>query len=449
MPKSVSIAGLEDPDVTDDTAEVLLSAPSLTPVTVAVTVVDDDTLNLALTPSSLSLTEGAAGAFEVRLTQQPSGTVVVSLSVSDPNVISLDAASLSFDAGNWDLPRSVSVTALQDADAHDESAAVTVSAAGLVPRAVTVAVHDDDQQALVLDSGSVLLDEGTSGQVTVRLAADPEASVTVSIANSDAGALTVGAASLTFTSADYAQPKTVSLLALADADTRDENVTVTFSSAVAASQILAVAIHDDDVQSIVLSSTSLSVAEGGSGSVGVSLAFDPVTPLTVTAASSDGAAATAAPTSLTFTSANYAQAQSLTIAGIQDSDTRDESVTIDLVGSGTPGASIAVSVQDDDTQSLVLSTHAIALGEGGSKTFTVRLAFDPVTPVSVTLVSSDAGAAAVLPGSITFDSSNWAVARTLTVSAPQDVDVADESVTIAITGVGDRAGQRAGHGGRR
>ena len=77
--------------------------------------------------------------------------------------------------------------------------------------------------------------------------------------------------------------------------------------------------------------------------------------------------------------------------------------------------SVAVSVDDSDTAGLVLSESSLDIGEDGSGSFTVKLASRPLADVSVSFVSGDAAAVSVTSGTLTFTSSTWSQAQTVTV----------------------------------
>jgi hypothetical protein len=89
-----------------------------------------------------------------------------------------------------------------------------------------------------------------------------------------------------------------------------------------------------------------------------------------------------------------------------------------------------------DTQNIVASTDAVAVDEGGTATFTVRLSNDPSGPLQVTVASSDATAASVSPASLDFDSSSFAEPQTVTVTGVADNDLDSESVTVTLVGAG-------------
>jgi hypothetical protein len=75
-------------------------------------------------------------------------------------------------------------------------------------------------QDIVLSAGSVPVNEGSQGSVTVKLATQPTSDVTVTISK-DAGGdddLSAALSSLVFTSANWDQPQTVNVFAAEDAD---------------------------------------------------------------------------------------------------------------------------------------------------------------------------------------------------------------------------------------
>ena len=85
-----------------------------------------------------------------------------------------------------------------------------------------------------------------------------------------------------------------------------------------------------------------------------------------------------------------------------------------------------------------LSPARVSLAEGADGTYTVRLGSAPSDGVTVTVTSGDTGAVTVSGASATleFTTANWNTAQTATVTAEQDADVRDESVTITHAAAG-------------
>ena len=97
--------------------------------------------------------------------------------------------------------------------------------------------------------------------------------------------------------------------------------------------------------------------------------------------------------------------------------------------------------------SLVLSTNTLSVAEGGSGNYTVSLATEPTGMVTVSIASNNSDVT-VSPASLTFHASigskPWNTAQTVTVSAGQDGDDADESATLTHTAAGGGYGSETG-----
>ena len=95
-------------------------------------------------------------------------------------------------------------------------------------------------------------------------------------------------------------------------------------------------IHDNDTQSLLLSHSSLEVPEAGSASYTVKLATQPSADVTVAIAGHAGTDLTLAPASasLTFTTLNWATAQTVVVSAARDDDTTNDSATLTHTASG-------------------------------------------------------------------------------------------------------------------
>ena len=82
------------------------------------TIVDDDTAGIAVDPTELTIVEGdsTGASYEVELESEPTGEVTVSVTVPSGAGVSVDETSLRFTAATWNTPKTVVVTAPQDAN---------------------------------------------------------------------------------------------------------------------------------------------------------------------------------------------------------------------------------------------------------------------------------------------------------------------------------------------
>ena len=184
-----------------------------------------------------------------------------------------------------------------------------------------------------------------------------------------------------------------------------------------------------------VSPTSLSVDESGTTTYTVVLTAEPNGSVTVTPSSDDTGAATLSPASLTFTSSNWDTAQTVTVSGEEDDDANNETVTVSHSVSGydsvTTADDVSVTVSDNDTAGVSISPTSLSVDESGTTTYTVVLTAEPNGSVTVTPSSDDTGEATLSPSGLTFTSSNWDTAQTITVSGEEDDDANDETVTVS------------------
>ena len=132
-------------------------------------------------------------------------------------------------------------------------------------------------------------------------------------------------------------------------------------------------------------------------------------------------------------------------------DEDDETIVLTLQdGSGytvnKEKKTTTVTITDDDTRGLQFHRRWAYVDEGGSETYTVKLASQPTAAVTVNIVSSNQDVT-VNPSSLTFNPSGsnlWSRARTVTIDAAQDSDAVDDTATLTYTtSGGDYGGANA------
>ena len=95
------------------------------------TITNDDTAGIVVNPTTGQFTTegGSTAPFTIVLTSQPSASVSIGLSSSDPTEGAVAPASVTFDGSNWNAPQTVTVTGVDDADADGDVAYGIVTAA--------------------------------------------------------------------------------------------------------------------------------------------------------------------------------------------------------------------------------------------------------------------------------------------------------------------------------
>ena len=211
---------------------------SVTAESVTVTIDEDDAARVSIDPTALTVTEGdATGAsYTVVLDSQPTADVTVTVSGHAGTDVTLDKTSLTFTPENWETPQTVTVSAAQDEDAATDEAVTlrhTVSGTGgyasVTAESVTVTIDEDDAAAVSIDPTELTVTEGdaTGASYTVVLASQPTADVTVTVSGHGGTDVSVDKTSLTFTSDSWETPQTVTVSAAQDDDAApDEAVTL-------------------------------------------------------------------------------------------------------------------------------------------------------------------------------------------------------------------------------
>lgn len=127
----------------------------------------------------VSITEGESGTFTVKLATAPSGTQTVYLAVSDNTKVSVEPATLSFTADDYDTAQTVTVTALDDTDESDESVSVSLTSKKVEAKVVAITISDDDKAYEVITDGLALYADYTSWDGTSATLVDKAGGVTL------------------------------------------------------------------------------------------------------------------------------------------------------------------------------------------------------------------------------------------------------------------------------
>ena len=457
----------------------------------AVSVTDDDTAGITITATDpFTVTEGASATYTVKLNTQPSSDVAIEISSNNAEVTIADTDgemagvqnTLTFTSSNWDTPQTVTVEAGQDDDAVNDTATIAHAVVddesadeydpvANVDLAVTVTDDDTAGSAIVVPAMSIRavsssITEGQTAQFTITATrqSGEDKSVMIAVsrnAESDAAAtverVTISAGttsgSLTVTTADNF------------VDEPNHKITATIQDGagyvVGEENTASVVVNDDDTAGITVTAADpFTVGEGASATYTVKLNTEPSSDVVieissnnaeVTVADTDGDTAGVQNT-LTFTSANWSIAQTVTVNAGEDDDAVNDAATIAHAVVDDESAAeydpvedeeLGVTVNDDETTGItVTAADPFTVIEGSSATYTVKLNSEPSADVvisltvsgssEVTIADTDADTAGV-QNTLTFTSANWSTAQTVTVNAAQDDDDEDDSATVTHT----------------
>ena len=452
---------------------------------VTITIADDDTRGVTVTPGALTLDEADdpqtqdatenVDTYTVALDSEPTGTVSIAVRSGDTDVATAAPAALTFTPSDW-AAKTVTVTAVADdadnpGDRRTADITHTVSASGTdyaseTADPVTVTVADDDAAP-----GGVTLTVDTNGAAdgtpdTVAEGAGATAvTVTATVNGStrygEAKTVTVSVADGTAASpADYAAVADFDIVIPANAaghagtftitpadDAIDEpGETVSITGALSGVTVTpdTVTITDNDERGVTVMPGTLTVDEaddpGTSGTTEnqatytIALDSQPTGTVTIAVGSEDTDVATAAPASLTFTPSDWA-AKTVTVTAVaDDADNPGDRRTVDIAhtvsASGTDYASetaspVTVTVTDDDgTPTATLTLTPASIDESGSSNAsTVTASLSGPASQAVTLTVS---AAAVAPAA----NSAFSLSTNKTLTIAKDATASTGQVTI-------------------
>lgn len=315
---------------------------NIDPADVSVVNVDNDSAGFTIgTISGNTAEEGTTATFTVKLNSQPASNVTIPVSTSDPGEGSVSATSLLFTDQNWNQNQTITVTGVNDnLDDGNQSYMVRLGAVssngsdydGLDPADVTVINVDNDTAGFTISNVSGDTGEdGTTATFTVKLNSQPTSNVTIAVSSSNTNEGTVSTDLLVFTLLNWHTEQTVTITGVDDI-LNDGDQTYTIQLGSASSQDsnyngmnpadLSVKNINDDLAGFIVSAISNDTDETGkTATFTVKLNSQPLDDVTFSVSSSDVTEGIVSHSSLTFTADNWNVAQTVTVTGLDDSET--------------------------------------------------------------------------------------------------------------------------------
>ena len=418
--------------------------------------------------------------------------------VNGPGATAGATATLTFTPSTWSTPQTVTVTGVDDSvnQGGNRSSGISHRASSQDPAYegisipwVRATVVDDDRAGVRIiqsDGATAVTEAAGAGQTdsyTVALTSEPTHGVRVTVVSGTPGAAlvngagtTAGAtATLTFTPSTWSTPQTVTVTGVDD----KVNQVVNRSSRISHSASSADPIYDgisipwvstvvvDDENAV--SATSVVDVTSGSGTTigeGDSATF------TFTANPAPGAGSTMT-VSFTMTGAPFRKrtsgaghnegSASATMGGahsiiIDDSgiaqftvSTLDNSLSegkVKITATVDPGVgysphprhgAASVTVVDDDP-GLMVSADSLSIEAGGSASYTMALATEPMGEVTVSISGGEGSGVTVAPTHLTFSQGNWDRPQSVGIRAAETSPALAAPVTLSHTASGGNYG---------
>ena len=423
-----------------------------------------------MTPTELTIDEGASSTYTVVLDTQPTADVTVTI-IEPGFQFAVKPASLTFTTQDWSTPQTVGVNAKHDPSTDDERETIAHSvtggdySGGVSVDEVTLIVRDDDPamdyelvtlEPVEEDVGSVgivvkgvTIEAGVPTQVysvsllAVRDTADSPIDYGVFHGYSEFAP--EGFEEFVDGEGETRYRQTVYVdLVIVDYEVQEETESFTVQlSHVAGWDYFSrtetqVTIIDNDFSGVVVEPTAITVTEGSTAIYTVVLVTEPYGDVTVTIIDPSNTEVTAEPGELTFTSGNWHVPQTVTVAAAHDGDDSDEATTTithvvtsvdDSYYEGLRAESVIVAVKDDDVPSVTASFEqgAYTVAEGSTVTVTVTLNANPERTVTIPLTKTDQDGASSadysgVPASVTFNAGDTEVDINFTASSDSDND---------------------------
>jgi len=293
---------------------------------------------------------------------------------------------------------------------------------------------------------------GGTAQFTVRVNGYPKptADVTINLSSSDTSEGTVSPATLTFTPADWDVPQTVTITGVDDGDVDGSqaytiNLTSTTSTDPNFNGLVpgnVGAINIDNEAGVALDATSITTAEpNGTATFSVWLTVAPTADVTLGLSSSDTTEATVSPTTLTFTTTDYATPQVVAVTGVDDF-VQDGTIAYSIVTAAATSTDpaynnfnaldVAGQNLDNDLAKVIVPASKFSVTEPNT-TANIALALnsEPTANVTINCVSTDTTEGTVT-SSVTFTPLNWSTPQNVTLTAADDL-VNDGTIEYSIT----------------
>jgi hypothetical protein len=451
--------------------------------TVELTNIDNDTAGITVRDKKGTANEGGGSmTFTVALNSRPAGTVTIDVSGSPAAQASVSPSSLTFQPSDWSSAQQVTVTGINDEVVDgDPIYTVTLVAASnsdqdydnLEPESVTTPIVDNDTEGItvvILDDESSELGDPASFSIVLNSQPTENVTIPLSSSNPNEGSLAAADTSVVFTPDDWNSAQIITVHGEDDQiDDGNKQYRILTGPAESDDPLYSGLNHDDSDSNItnidneaagisleILDDTSRETAipdgDDGTASFRVVLNSQPTDTVRIPIESSntlegslDGV------TFIEFTTANWDEAQTITVVGVNDDSVdgnQDYQITLDSPTSDDPGYSalaprqVALSNVDDDSPGVDISPppdEALIISEGppGPKTatFDIVLRSQPKGVVTIPLsVSDDTEATLGQVTSVEFDSTDWRTTKQITVTAVDDNIKDGQQATKVLTG---------------
>uniref|UniRef100_UPI0030D72828 Calx-beta domain-containing protein n=1 Tax=uncultured Roseivirga sp. TaxID=543088 RepID=UPI0030D72828 len=400
--------------------------------TLTATTIDDDAVGFTVTQSdgNTSVSEtGTTDEFTVVLSAQPASDVIIDVSSGDTGEATVSHASLTFTAANWNTPQTITVTGIDDAlvdGNQNTTVTLSINDAGsdnsfdpLADQTITVTTVDDDTPGFTIvesDGNTEVSETGTTDNFTVVLSSQPTTDVIIDVLSGDLGEATVSPASLTFTTANWNTPQTVTVTGVDDALIDGNQTTnITLSVNDGSSDDLFDPLADQIVSAITTDNDFPQVNLSVSANAGTEVAGTVITVTTTASAAVTGD-----------------QTIDLAVSGtgITGTDYNLSAATITILDGATTGIATFTILDDPDIEGTETATLTISNPSAG-------ITLGATTTQNVVITDNDVAANPTVELSVSANAGTETAGTVITVTATASAAVTgDQTIDLAVSGTG-------------
>ena len=434
--RTVTVTAGNDADTANDTVSLTHSAAStdsdyngISITGVTVTVNDNDTVQVTgvmVEPGDTELVVewtavGNATGYKV---QWKSGGQSYNTSTRQATIASGSTTTHTIASLTNDTEYTVRVTATRTGF-NDGPPSAEMTGTPAAPAAAGVTVSET-----VL---TVTEEDATGDTYTVVLDSEPTANVVVTVGGHSGTDVTPTPATLTFTNLNWETAQTVTVTAGNDADTANDTVSLTHSAA----------STDSDYSGISIAGVTVTVNDNDTVQVMDVMVEPGDTELVVEWTAVNNATGYKVQWKSGGQSYNTSTRQAMIASGSTTSYTitsltNDTEYTVQVTATrtgandGSPSTEVTGTPEAPATAGVTVSETALTVTEEDATgdTYTVVLDSEPTANVVVTVGGHSGTDVTPNPATLTFTSTNWETARTVTVKAGNDADTANDTVSL-------------------
>jgi len=408
-------------------------------------------LKVVLTGNPSAITEGQTATVQLKLSRAITSTLVVTLSLDNP-IMTIDGAAtkeFTFTPDNATIEQSFTLAALPDENTISETGNLKITGVGLKDESYSISTIDSTVeivQTVIFTGLPATITEGQMSIVQVKLAKEVTSTLTV-ILTLDNPAITIDGSSfkvLNFTPGSGMSDQTIVLSAVSDENSISETVNLKVSAVGLTDKTFSISTIDNTieiVQAVVFTGLPSVITEGQFVNVRVKLAKSIASPLNVNLTLDNPAITIDSGVSkvLTFTPENATQDQTVTLTAVSDKNTSAETVTLKASASGLQDQTSIIATVDTTPPPPVITISNVPTSVTEGTTVSgigVKLSGTVTTGYVLVISNSNSASIVANPSALIFTTSNYTIDQNVSLTALQDANLANESVTFTISAEG-------------